>query len=88
MLRSFEQEVGSQFAIWVPTGDEDLQAEYMLVANQAQAYIDRMLKGEISPGELIEGLSDFLPIPVENYIDEVEENLKDLENSWGIILTD
>lgn len=83
-----EKAIQSQFCIWVPTGDDDLEAEYLLAANQAQLLIGKMLRAEITPDELVDALADFLPVPVETYVDEVEENLKDLELLLGIPLVD
>ncbi len=82
-----EKAIQSQFSIWVPTGDDDLEAEYLLAASQTQFLIQKMLRAEITPDELVEALADFLPVPVETYIEEVEENLRDLEMCWGIPLT-
>lgn len=85
---AFERNLASQFSIWIPVGNEDLEAEYLIAAEQAQHYIQKMLSGEISPDELVEGMEDFLPVPVESYIDEVSRNLANMGNDWGVLLID
>lgn len=85
-MPNFNQEIESCFSIWVPTADLDQEAEYMLAASQVQYLMGKMLRAEITPDELVDALADFLPVPVETYVDEVEENLKDLELLLGIPL--
>lgn len=84
-----ERIIQDQFSLWVPCGDPELEAEYFLVANQAQSLIDKMIRCEITPDDLLQGLEDFLPVPIDTYIEEVEKNLEDLGKlGKGIILLD
>lgn len=76
------REIASCFYLWIPIQTDDNSIKEMISdAMQLESAISRMTRGAISPDELLQIAESNPMIPsIDQYIDEVEENLSELEN--------
>lgn len=73
------REIGSCFYLVIPICETDDEfAQLMADANKVQSAVKSMLDGKLNPEELLESVEAFVP-DIDEYIDEVEENLEAIE---------
>jgi hypothetical protein len=72
------REIASCFYLWIPITNDDAALNEMIGdAMRLESAISRMVRGEISPDELIQIAESNPMIPsIDDYIGEVEENLE------------
>lgn len=82
-----KRELANCFYLYVPLTDDDAALEEMIGdCMEIESAISRMIRGEISPDELLQIAETNPMIPsIDQYIEEVEENLEDVERSILIL---
>jgi hypothetical protein len=74
------------FSLVIPLNCEDEEIDFLFVqADKIHKSISSMLKGEISPEDYLEAIESLVP-DIDDYIDEVEDNIEDLQNTGLIII--
>ncbi|WLT39558.1 hypothetical protein NON20_08775 [Synechocystis sp. B12] len=63
----------SDWLLWLPDKNWEDALENHIKANR---YLDQFLKGELAYSDYLDALNDCF-VNVENYVDEVEDNLAD-----------
>lgn len=82
------RQIARCFFLWIPIQTDDNSIKEMISdAMQLESAISRMTRGEITPDELLQIAETNPMIPsIDQYIEEVEENLKEVENNFQLIL--
>lgn len=74
-----QRQLADCFYLAIPLCDDETQMRHLLDdCAQVERSVARMLKGDISPEELLEAVEGFVP-SIDKYIEEVEENLEQLQ---------
>jgi hypothetical protein len=82
-----QRALSSCFYLSVPlVDDEKGQRELFARVSRHEKAVTKMLKGEITPDDLIDATSEFAGINPDVYLDELEENLETVEEEIQLYL--
>lgn len=80
-----QRALSSCFYLAVPLAeDTNSLRELIGICMEVEQAVDKMMKGEITPDEFLQATEDFYP-DVDQYIEEVEDNLEELEKTLIIL---
>jgi hypothetical protein len=79
--------IASCFYLWIPIQTDDNSIKEMISdAMRLESAISRMTRGEITPDELLQIAETNPMIPsIDQYIDEIEENLAEIESDTPLM---